>query len=89
MIGHCDLVALWGEDGVVRVDPAVLRRLSLPVEASDFLANVGLPRRFPRFFTAVVDLRDASVKRDTEVAGGEGDTLIAPVTSENDGADSS
>lgn len=45
-----DLVAVWGEDNVVRVPSTELDGLELPAGARRVLTEVGLPRAAEYFF---------------------------------------
>ena len=65
-----DLVALWGEDNVVRVPSAELDGLELPAGARRVLVEVGLPRTADRFF---------AYERPEQIVAADGGRLFCKV----------
>lgn len=64
-VSHEDLVAVWGEDNVVRVPSTDLDGLELPAGARRVLMEVGLPRTAEYFFAyeKPVQIADADSER--------------------------
>jgi hypothetical protein len=55
MVTRAELLEGWSAEEIVRVAPEFLRRSTVPETARWFLAEVGLPRTFPYYFTMVAD----------------------------------
>jgi hypothetical protein len=68
-----ELLEGWPAEEIVTVAPELLAGLALPELTSRFLAEIGLPRTFPYYFTTVADRY-----QDPAVDATDGASLIGP-----------
>jgi hypothetical protein len=55
VVTRAELLEGWPAEEIVTVAPELLASSQAPEEARRFLAEVGLPRRFPYYFTTIAD----------------------------------